>query len=154
MRKLTVTNFSCIDDAEIDLTRLTILIGPQASGKSVLSKLIFFFNDIVSSQYLWLEDGKPYSSFISYLCEEFKKWFPTSAWGSRKFSITYRAGPLTFSITRKGLKSKLSDDVSIQITELFQALYENGLRLSRSERLRVSDINDPETAVEREYETF
>lgn len=154
MRKLVVEKFSCIEKAEIDLSRLTVLIGPQASGKSVLSKLIFFFNDIMSSQYLWLEDGKPYSSFIAFLGDEFKTWFPPAAWGGYKFSIKYTSGPITFSIARKGLKSKLTDDVTITITESFQELYEHGLRVSRSERFRVAEGADPEVAVEREYETF
>jgi predicted ATPase len=43
--KLIVKNFGPIKDVEITFNQLLILIGPQASGKSVLSKLIAIFND-------------------------------------------------------------------------------------------------------------
>jgi predicted ATP-dependent endonuclease of OLD family len=39
MRKLTVKNFSVIKDAELEFRRITVLIGPQAEGKSLLCKL-------------------------------------------------------------------------------------------------------------------
>jgi predicted ATPase len=50
MADLYIQNFSCIDDAHLRLTRMTVLIGPQASGKSVISKLMYFFYDILSRQ--------------------------------------------------------------------------------------------------------
>ena len=43
MRKLTVKNFSVIKEAELEFGKITVLIGPQASGKSLLCKLAFFF---------------------------------------------------------------------------------------------------------------
>ena len=154
MALLKVNGFSCISQAEIQLKRLTVIIGPQASGKSVLSKLIFFFNDIFSRQFAFLEDEKPYSSFIATISEDFKKWFPPSAWGSTKFVIRYEAGPVTLSITRRGSRSHLSDDVNIQITESFAELYEQGLRQVRASRARLSRPEDDDTFVEREYESF
>lgn len=33
MRQLTVSSFSCIDHAALEIGQLTILVGPQASGK-------------------------------------------------------------------------------------------------------------------------
>lgn len=44
--KLTVKNFGPIKDAEVEINQLLLLIGPQASGKSVLAKLIAIFSDI------------------------------------------------------------------------------------------------------------
>src|SRR5271170_7985148 len=42
MRKLTVKNFSVIKDAELEFGKITVLIGPQSSGKSLLCKLAYF----------------------------------------------------------------------------------------------------------------
>jgi AAA15 family ATPase/GTPase len=46
MHKLEVKNFGPISHCEIELNDLTILIGPQASGKSTISKLFFFFLNV------------------------------------------------------------------------------------------------------------
>ena len=44
MRKLTVKNFSVIKDAELEFGKITVLIGPQSSGKSLLCKLAYLFS--------------------------------------------------------------------------------------------------------------
>ncbi len=44
MQRMIVRNFGPIREAEIELDRLTILIGPNGSGKTLLAKLAFFFN--------------------------------------------------------------------------------------------------------------
>jgi len=43
--KLIVKNFGPIRDAELDIKKTTVLIGPQGSGKSTLAKLIAIFGD-------------------------------------------------------------------------------------------------------------
>ena len=43
MQKLIVDNFKQITHAEIEVKDFLLLIGPQASGKSTIAKLIFFF---------------------------------------------------------------------------------------------------------------
>ncbi|MFN0037058.1 MAG: AAA family ATPase [Saprospiraceae bacterium] len=44
---LTVKNFGPIREAHLDLQKVTVLIGEQASGKSVLAKLVAIFSDIL-----------------------------------------------------------------------------------------------------------
>jgi predicted ATPase len=44
--KLIVKNFGPIREAEIDLRKVTVFIGEQASGKSVLAKLVEIFNNV------------------------------------------------------------------------------------------------------------
>jgi len=43
--KLIVKNFGPIKDAELETKQFTVLIGPQASGKSILAKLLSIFRD-------------------------------------------------------------------------------------------------------------
>lgn len=43
MQKLIVDNFKQISHAEIEIKDFLLLIGPQASGKSTIAKLIYFF---------------------------------------------------------------------------------------------------------------
>jgi len=46
MQKLIIENFKQISHAEIEVKDFLLLIGPQASGKSIIAKLIFFFKSI------------------------------------------------------------------------------------------------------------
>lgn len=46
MQKIIVKNFGPIGEAEIDLKKVIALIGEQASGKSTISKLIFYFKSL------------------------------------------------------------------------------------------------------------
>ena len=43
MHHLTVRKFGPIENAELDVARFLLFIGPQASGKSTLAKLIYYF---------------------------------------------------------------------------------------------------------------
>ena len=40
---LVIDNFLIFDHAEIDINKFTVFIGPQASGKSIAAKLLYFF---------------------------------------------------------------------------------------------------------------
>ena len=46
IQKLEVRNFGPISEAVVELKPLLVLIGPQASGKSTLAKLIYFFQQL------------------------------------------------------------------------------------------------------------
>ncbi|MFW5659281.1 MAG: AAA family ATPase, partial [Bacteroidota bacterium] len=46
MEKLYIKNFGGIDEAEFEFRPITVLIGPQASGKSVVLKLLYFFRTV------------------------------------------------------------------------------------------------------------
>lgn len=48
MQKLIVKNFGPIEYAEIEIKDLMIFIGPQASGKSTLAKLVYFYNEAIN----------------------------------------------------------------------------------------------------------
>jgi len=49
LQKLIIKNFGPISDCEIEVTNFLVLIGPQSSGKSTISKLVFFFLSIRES---------------------------------------------------------------------------------------------------------
>lgn len=46
MQKIIIKNFGPIKDAEIVITPLLVLIGEQATGKSTIAKLIYFFKSL------------------------------------------------------------------------------------------------------------
>lgn len=115
MTTLRVKDFSCVDEAELHLSQLTILIGPQATGKSVITKLVYFFYDILDRQFRALEDEDELEAFRTTLSTDFKKWFPPSAWGPKKFEISFTAGQFYVKVTRTGVRKRLMDSENVRI---------------------------------------
>ena len=46
MQKIYIKNFGPIVEAEIEIRNILVLIGEQASGKSTIAKLIYFFKSL------------------------------------------------------------------------------------------------------------
>lgn len=57
VQHLYVRNFGPIESCDVEIQRLTVMTGPQASGKSILAKLIYFFK--LAQQYI---QSQPLSS--------------------------------------------------------------------------------------------
>ena len=43
MQKIVIKKFGAIEEADIDIKKIVVLIGEQASGKSTIAKLVYFF---------------------------------------------------------------------------------------------------------------
>lgn len=85
MKRIIIDNFDMIDHQELKLdANLNILIGPQASGKSTLVKLIFFCRKLRDFllEYLttprFFEDERYISNLINYLRRQFMGYFGTT----------------------------------------------------------------------------
>lgn len=125
MIKLEVNNFSCITSADLELGEITLIIGPQASGKSVLCKLNYFFFDILEMQYASISDGLTYKAFTEALKDKFIQWFPISAWGSGVFNIQFTAGDFGIRFTRTTYKEKPNDNFRIWISKEYEMAYKS-----------------------------
>ena len=105
VRKLTVDNFSVIKHAELEFGKITVLIGPQASGKSLLCRLAYFLGQVVPESVnglaLLRETEK---KLIEVIEQEFKEKFPLQTWGDEKGEIVYSSELFTISLSigRKG----------------------------------------------------
>jgi hypothetical protein len=108
MQKILVKDFSCIKTATLELSSLTIIIGPQASGKSVLSKLVYFCTNLISNiDRFVIEDQLNFESFNKKIALQFGEWFPVSAWGDKRFSIDFSLGDFDVKINRVGKSEKV-----------------------------------------------
>lgn len=123
MPTLKVKDFSCIAEAHIELAPITVIIGPQASGKSVLSKLMYFFCALMRDQNISFDEKKTFDSFKEQIREKFSEWFPSSAWGSRKFCIDFKAGEYEIRIMRTEYLGKLGDNVRISCSAFVERFY-------------------------------
>jgi len=104
--RLIIDNFAGIKHIELELTRINILIGPQATGKSICAKLLYLFKGFIFELLNAIEDkSKPQldRSFIN----KFKEYFPPETWHIGDFSIRYEIEGEFIEITKKGIKPKL-----------------------------------------------
>jgi hypothetical protein len=88
MRKLTVKNFSVIKEAELEFGKITVLIGPQSSGKSILCRLAYFLGfELIAEATDFATSGQSWDEFEARTVTRFNGWFPSDAWGSQPFLI-------------------------------------------------------------------
>lgn len=143
---LTIEDFSCIRSARFELAPVTVLIGPQGSGKSVTTKLFYFCVDALSRQYVSAERGIDFDEFKRDTARLFKSWFPPSAWGRRRFNISFQAGNFSIRFLRRMTRGNPSDEVAVTFSDFFKVQYEE--LLSSYERLKTNDL-DEEALVRR-----
>ncbi|MDR6952668.1 hypothetical protein J2X65_002027 [Ancylobacter sp. 3268] len=120
---MTIADFCCLKDASITLSPVNIIIGPQGSGKSVTTKLFYFFNDILSSFIQFAERGDSIEDYKKSLARQFTMWFPPSAWGSQRFNLNYTAASFSVRILRRKAAGKFADDVAITFSDWFTKYY-------------------------------
>lgn len=138
MPEISIKKFSCIKDASIQLKRLNVIIGPQGSGKSVTTKLVYFFADILADSLRYAEDGIFLSDYKKNLQKRFSLWFPPIAWGEDKFFLNYTDEKYSIRIMRRMSGGSPTDEVSIKLSKEFEESYEFAVALFKS--LKSSEI--------------
>jgi len=77
MQKIIIKNFGAIEYAEIEIKKVLVLIGEQASGKSTIAKLIYFFKslkeNLKSESFLFAQEKIPKYTDIDTYFREFIK---------------------------------------------------------------------------------
>lgn len=90
MQTLSVRGFLGIRDATVELDSLTLLIGPQASGKSVIARLMYFFNQYFADfDEIPLAKSEHKKSYDKRKKDEFYQIFPPYSWEENDFEIKY-----------------------------------------------------------------
>lgn len=128
VRKLTVKNFSVIKDAELEFGKITVLIGPEASGKSLLCRLAYFFSrEIVFIAEERIKLRRDYASFQDSLVREFERWFPRTAWGTQNWHVGFTAGDYSVHLSKKDAERS---EPKLSISDTFRLGYESGRLLA------------------------
>ncbi len=115
--KLIVKNFAGIKELEIEIKRINILIGPQASGKSVCAKLLFYFKNFVWEILSVVENEQTKRNLDSNYSKTFEEYFPSDSWGDHNFFIRYEICEVFIEITRK---QDSKGKISLNYSDLFK----------------------------------
>jgi predicted ATP-dependent endonuclease of OLD family len=139
MQKITIRNFGAIEYAEIEVKKILVLIGEQASGKSTIAKLIYFFKSLRDDLFsqIYKDTHKDYfdtpSDLIFPIRDKFYDFFG-STFHLPDFEITFYYSVeqdkyLTLTLNEnKRLNSRFSENLlnedfkasATQIKKLFQ----------------------------------
>jgi predicted ATP-dependent endonuclease of OLD family len=88
--RIQIKNFAGISSFDIEIRKINILIGLQATGKSVVVKLLFFFKSFIR-EILSAGLNKQYKrEFDKEIKRQFLLYFPQEGWGELPFEINYR----------------------------------------------------------------
>lgn len=107
--KLIIHDFGGIADMELEFKRINLLIGPQASGKSLVMKLAYLFKQFLAELHHVITDGGDRKEIKQRLIDRFIKYFPPSEWGSGEFHILYQVDAVNIQVRRKNSKSVTVD---------------------------------------------
>ena len=89
MEKIEIKDFVGIKDITIEIKQINILISPQASGKSIIAKLIFYFKNFIFEIINAAKESKNKTELDKDYKLKFEEYFPPSSWGDRDFFIRY-----------------------------------------------------------------
>jgi predicted ATPase len=74
MQKVIIKDFGPIKDVSLEIKDLMVFVGPQASGKSTIAKVIFFFKSLRDDLIKYLSDSidtnffdKPLGTYGKYV---------------------------------------------------------------------------------------
>lgn len=154
MPTLNIVDFSCIKLANIDLKPLTVVIGPQSSGKSLISKLFYFFSDIPHIQYSAAERGFSIKPFLKFIAKNFTTTFPHNTWGDGPFCINYEAGQMSFKIERKKRGNNFVNDVEVSCSSFFDKQYSSLFKAHQSVNRKNSAADDDFSIISFTPESF
>jgi hypothetical protein len=131
MRKLTVKNFSVIREAELEFGKITVLIGPQSRGKSLLCKLAYFLSKrLLELAVDSISVIRSENEFKNLAIGEFAERFPVSVSGTT-YSIEFEAGNYSIRILGRvadnvgtsALGVKQDTIINLEFSEQFSKLY-------------------------------
>ena len=117
--KVEIRDFLVIKSAVFKLGNIGAIIGPQASGKSIIAKVIFFGRNYMS-RFLRAVVLSNYSTraFKHAMVDDFLELFGQLDGFDKPFSVDYSVGEFQICISRDKLGRKPKIIVSKQITAL------------------------------------
>lgn len=134
--KIIIENFGGLKKLVFELKSINILIGPQASGKSISVKLLYFFKNFVSEILKSIENNETKRELDSKQKETFITYFPREAWPKDSFKIDYFINESWITIERKATKS-----LSFSYSDDFKKLLSKGRKIYNDEQKKIE--NEP-----------
>lgn len=106
--KIIIEKFAGIEFLDITLEEINIMIGPQASGKSICAKVLYFFKSIFPNLALSIEQNYGKREFDNRILSKFNEYFPQKYIGPGNFSLSYIYNDNFITLNQTSGKRKIS----------------------------------------------
>jgi len=117
MRKIEVKDFITIKEALYEPKRFNIIIGPQATGKSLLVKLDYFFSEVFKLIYTYDILFEIDFNFEKEVRKKFFKLFDKNIIKNYKFEIEFSLNDIKIKITNKEKTTFLFNEEFFKLRE-------------------------------------
>jgi len=105
MEKIVIENFLVLKKVELEVNKINIIIGSQASGKSLVAKLLYFFRSFLSKTFInSIKELQNKKDLERLGLMNFERFFPKYAWKGQSFNIIYTVDD--FEVTVSNSKNK------------------------------------------------
>ena len=122
MQTLVVKGFLGIKKAKIEINSITVIIGEQAAGKSIVARLIYFFHEYLANfdRISYILEPKNY--YDERMAREFSDIFPSYSWEESKFRIDYTSPEHTITLFSKKRSNVVKVKTSISVANYSRRL--------------------------------
>lgn len=117
--RLIIENFACLKKVDMEFAPINVLIGPQASGKSLIAKLLYYFRSFPEAMVEAVSLKQDIAAFLSTRQKTFCEFFPVPMLGRGDFHITYAHEGHTLDVCR----ASESGQIEVQACKEFAARY-------------------------------
>ena len=149
---ITVKNFLVIKEAEMKCSDITVLVGEQATGKSLLAKLRYFFwkyqQDLMNFDSFIFEGIKTFKDIEEYNKRKIKVFcelFPNIEIGEGDFFVKFESGDIFISVE----KNKKSSEIRINYSDGLNNFIKNVQEAINSISASLDEEQDSENKSER-----
>lgn len=127
METLGIKNFLTLKDINLEINRINILIGPQAEGKSLIAKLVYFFKTVPRKFTFSVAYPSPKREMDKWILSDFNDIFPLYSLSGTKFELKYTYGNVNteikiYSKILKSKKTKLYIEYSEDLIKAFRRI--------------------------------
>lgn len=161
MQKLIVKHFGPIEYAEIEIKDLMIFIGPQASGKSTLAKLVYFYRTVNKQLADWTHEEQDVNYGATFLFDieyGLKEIFNLDKYKEEQYFIQ-KDSELKLIYEENSthiLIRKQNDEIEITLSENYDKLFNKIDDFNQTEKnyhpeIIEEDIDEIITSIDNDY---
>ncbi len=132
MEKISIDNFAGIKSMDFEFKPISVLVGPQGSGKSVVAKLLYYFKSFFGQIVRSIDADENKRELDQKQKQKFMTFFPKDSWPKGNFKVAYDIDKTTMSIEWVGgpLKFEYSDNLKKAINKARKISLEEKKRIA------------------------
>ena len=118
--KISIKKFSILKNIDLELNKINILIGEQATGKTLIAKLVYFFKTLPDIFLDATIKGMSKEGIKQTIEDDFEDIFPKYLWKNQNFEIKYyyQSNYHILLKNTNGLEITFNDNLLSEINQL------------------------------------